>query len=192
MRVVPVNAGVWTVHSVGECSPDRNQRLGVRGAIEPVLQPHAVPVDRRRHVAAVDYVDHDLGALWHPQRRARNRSVVGEHPYGGVAEPLGNGRDVYVEHLAVRQLDLLGSNLQCQSLGLCREFLAGHTFTVMCVTTQASYPRARPTTHLVAYRPTVGPATRYGLPQRGSSPNFCKWPPAASGMCIPRPPPVVY
>ena len=50
----------------------------------------------------------DLRAFLDLEGRAGDRAVVGQHPHGGVAEPLGDRRDAQVELVAVGQLDQLG------------------------------------------------------------------------------------
>ena len=57
------------------------------------------------HVAVVRDVDENLGALRHPQRRAGDGPVVGEHPHGRGADALDDGRDPQPDAVSVGQLD---------------------------------------------------------------------------------------
>jgi hypothetical protein len=65
-------------------------------------------VDRRLRIALVLDVDDDLRTFPHLQGRSWDRTVVGQHPHGRVAEPLGHRRDAQVEVVAVGELDQLG------------------------------------------------------------------------------------
>ena len=86
---------------------DQDRRLGLVGAVVAVLEPQTVPVDGGVYVALVLDVNDDLRPLLHLQDRPGDRSVVGQHPHGRVADPLGVRRDVQGELVAVRQLDQL-------------------------------------------------------------------------------------
>ncbi len=58
VRVVPVKAGVGELQPIGELAAVRDRRLGLLGdAVEAVLEPQAVPVQRRVDVAEVGRLD---------------------------------------------------------------------------------------------------------------------------------------
>src|SRR5215211_8864681 len=63
VRVVPVQAGVGERDAAREAAADLDRRLGLVGAVGPVVEAQAVPVDRRLEVALVDDLDVDLGPL---------------------------------------------------------------------------------------------------------------------------------
>jgi hypothetical protein len=109
VRVVPVDARVGDVHPVGERLPHRDRRLRVVRAVVAVLEPQAVPVHGRLEVSPVGDVDGDRRSLPQLQRRAGNRSVVGQHPHRRVADPFLDGDDLERELVAVGELDELGA-----------------------------------------------------------------------------------
>ncbi len=93
VRVVPVEAGVGELHLAAVAAADRDRQLGlVRDAVVAVLQPQAVPVHRRLHVAVVAGMHGDLRPLLDVQGRAGDGAVVGEHPQVGAAQS-SCGRD---------------------------------------------------------------------------------------------------
>jgi hypothetical protein len=63
VRVVPVHAGVGKGDSVAERAAHLDGVLGVVGAVEPVVQPQAVPVHGGLQVPVVGGVHHHLGVL---------------------------------------------------------------------------------------------------------------------------------
>jgi hypothetical protein len=81
MRVVPVEPGVGELQLASERSADGDRLLRfVRDPVVAVLQPQAVPMHGRLDIAVVGDVHRDFGALVDVQGRARDRSVVGQHP----------------------------------------------------------------------------------------------------------------
>ena len=108
--VVPVQAGVGEPEAVGELAADLDRRLGLeRHAVVGVVEPQAVPVDGRFGVAVVADVDDDFRSLPDPQRRTRDRAVVGQHPDAVVAEGLRHGCDAKLVGVAVVEFDDVGS-----------------------------------------------------------------------------------
>jgi hypothetical protein len=101
VRVIPVQARVREGDARREALADRDRRLRLVGAVVAVLQPQPVPVHGRLQVTLVDDVDLDLRSLRHPQRGARDRAVVGQHPHRRVAQLLGDRRDLQIERVAV-------------------------------------------------------------------------------------------
>ena len=63
---------------------------------------------RPLEISGVLDLDRELRSLSHPQRRAGDRAVVGQHPHGRVGETLCDGRDPELEPIRVGQLDPLG------------------------------------------------------------------------------------
>ena len=125
VRVVPVDAGIRERHATGEAAADGDRRLGLVRAVGAVVQAQAVPVHRLLQVAVVDDVDLDLRALADLQRRPGNRAVVGQHPHGGVAEPLAHRRDPQLKALTLGQLDKLGRSGGRQAAGVAWELVGG-------------------------------------------------------------------
>ena len=97
VRVVPVDARVRERQLVCERAADRDRRLCFVRAVVAVVEPQPVPVDGVGEVALVRDVHRDARALADPQRRAGDRAVVGEHPQGVAADPLGDRRDREVD-----------------------------------------------------------------------------------------------
>ena len=128
VRVVPVDAGVGEGDVRGVALAGAHRLLGLVRSVVAVLEPQPVPVDRRFRVALVLDVDDDLGALAHLERRTGDRAVVGEHPHRGVADPLGDRRDLQVEPVTVAQLDHLRGACRRESGGVGRELIVscGH------------------------------------------------------------------
>ena len=104
MGVVPVEAGIRELDAVREDAADLDRCLRVdRDAVEAVVEPEAVPVDRRLDVTVVRDVDDDLGPLVDVKRRAGDGAVVGDHPDGGPADVLDDGRDLEGQSIAVAE-----------------------------------------------------------------------------------------
>jgi hypothetical protein len=80
----------------------------VRNTVEAVLEAEPVPVHSRGDVTVVGHVDDELRALLHTERRSGDRSVVGEHPHGRIADAVGDRRDPQVELVAAVEDDALG------------------------------------------------------------------------------------
>ena len=136
VRVVPVGAGIGEGDPVGEPAADRDRRLRLVRAVVAVLQAQAVPVDGRFEVALVDDVHDELRALGHAQRRPGDGAVVGDHPHGVVADPLGDRRDPELERVAVGEVHHLGRRRLREAGGVGREGrgrLGGVVVVVMLV-----------------------------------------------------------
>ena len=125
VRVVPVDARIWELHPIGEALAHLHRRLRFVGAVVAVLDPHAVPVHGRLQVTLVHHIDDDLRPLPHSQRRAGDRTVVGEHPHSRIAEPLRHRSDPQLEHIAVGYLDELGIDARRKTRSLGRERVGG-------------------------------------------------------------------
>ena len=122
VRVIPVEPGVGELNLVRERAPDRDRRLRLmRNAVVAVLQPKAVPVDRRLDIAIVAHLHRDLRPLIHVQGRAGDRTVVAEHPQLRAIDALAHGRDPKVEPIAVVEPDQLWWCRFGQPSGLGRE-----------------------------------------------------------------------
>ena len=89
---------------------DRDWCLRLVSAVVTIVQSQAVPVHRPFHIAIVTNIDNDLRALLDSQSRARNGTVVGEHPNFRAANVRGDGCNPEVESLAVGQFDNLRTN----------------------------------------------------------------------------------
>ena len=108
VRVVPVHAGVGEAQPVGEV-PTRPHRV-LHAAVAPaaghavveVVVPQAVPVHGGVEVKPVHEPADDLRALPHPDRRTRDRAVVGEQADVGLADALAHGRGLQLERTAGR------------------------------------------------------------------------------------------
>ena len=105
--MVPVGPGIRELHPGGKALADSDRRLGLVRPVVAVLEPQAVPVDGRVHVALVLDVHRDLGALLDPEDRAGNRAVVGEHAHRVVAYALRDRANPKIELVTVLQLDVL-------------------------------------------------------------------------------------
>ena len=102
--MIPVEAGIRERQAVREDAADLDRCLGVdRDAVESVVEPEAVPVDGRLDVPVVRDVDDDLRSLVDVEGRARDRAVVGDHPDGGPADVLDDGRDLERQSIAVAE-----------------------------------------------------------------------------------------
>ena len=121
VRVVPVRTRVGKAHLIGEGLADRDRRLRLVGAVVAVLEPQAVPVHGRIHVAAIRDVHCDRRVLRGLQGWAWNRAVVGEHAHGGIADLLLDRCDLELELVSVRELDDLRPSGVGQSFGRARQ-----------------------------------------------------------------------
>ena len=80
MRVIPVDAGIGKVHAVLERAARRHRILRhVRHAVEPVVEPDAVPVHRGRKVGAVRKAHDNRGSFVHLDERSGILAVEAEH-----------------------------------------------------------------------------------------------------------------
>src|SRR6185369_12715267 len=77
VRVVPVNARIRETQLVRKAGAGRHGRLhalvlAVRNTIEPMVQPQAMPMNRRVYIGVVGEVDRSLGALLDLERGPRD------------------------------------------------------------------------------------------------------------------------
>ena len=85
VRVVPVDPRVRKAELISERSARGDRVLCHAGnAVEPVVEPDTVPVDRRGLIEPVVEDDRDAGTLSHDQQRTGILAVEPEH---GVAPP---------------------------------------------------------------------------------------------------------
>ena len=105
VRVIPVHAGVGEAHASGEALADGHRLLRLMGSVVLVLEPKAVPVDRRLQIALVLGMDDDLRAFLHLQGRTGDGAVVGQHSHPAAGKVFDDRGDAEVELLPVAQLD---------------------------------------------------------------------------------------
>ena len=80
VRVIPVDAGIAKVNPILERPARRHRFLRhVRDTVEPIVEPHAVPVHRRRKVSAIGETHDDCRSLVHLDQRAGILAVEAEH-----------------------------------------------------------------------------------------------------------------
>ena len=102
VRVVPVDARVREAHPVDVAAPDRHGLLRHAGsAVGPVVDPHAVPMQARRHVELVLEAHDDGGVLFHPQQRSRVLTVVAVHHEAATADHPAHERRAQGEGIAI-------------------------------------------------------------------------------------------
>ena len=126
MRVVPVEPGVGELQLASERSADGDRLLRfVRDPVVAVLQPQAVPMHGRLDIAVVGDVHRDFGALVDVQGRARDRSVVGQHPEEIAGDAVAYRADAHVERVAVAQPHNTRPFHVGEPRGLGAEYVAG-------------------------------------------------------------------